>query len=114
MANNQIFAVLLFSIACLVGCPPQPQAPSPNPIIPPDSDLCQAMCDHIGPNGLKCEEGNSVYDSDLPGPVDVPNLTCTDWCKQEQANGLFINPRCVAKVLTCGEIETARQKDCSK
>jgi hypothetical protein len=104
--------VLSFSVLIL-GCPIQPQSPSPHPVIPPDSDLCAAMCNHIGPKGLWCEEGNAVYDSDLPGPPDVPNLTCETWCKNEQANGVFINPRCVAQVKSCSEIEVARQKDCS-
>jgi hypothetical protein len=73
------------------------------------------MCQHIGPveaGGLGCAEGAPVYDSDLPGPVDVPNKSCTDFCKDQQNNGLYLNPRCLLQIKSCDEIETARQKTC--
>ena len=105
---------LLFSLAALalLGCPPSTNPRNPNPIPTPDSDLCGAMCEHIGPSGLKCPEGESVYDSDLPGPRDVPNKTCESFCEDQQAGGVFINPRCVMKVTGCDQIEAARQKQC--
>ncbi len=77
--------------------------------------MCDAMCKHIGPKsqgGLGCEEGNPVYDSDRPGPAGVPNKTCTDFCVEQQNNGVFINPRCVMKVKSCDEVEMARLKTC--
>jgi hypothetical protein len=70
------------------------------------------MCSHIGPNGLKCEEGEPVYDSDIPGERGIPNQSCEDFCKQQQALGVFINPKCVMKVKSCDEIESARLKRC--
>jgi hypothetical protein len=110
--------ILLFVLAAsLMGCPPPKEAPSPNPV--PDSELCGPMCKHIGPKtaenpkGLGCPEGEPLYDSDRPGPVDVPNLDCETWCKEQQAKGVFINPRCVMQVKTCDEIEPARQKVCN-
>jgi len=105
-----LFAVL-FTLT-LLGCPhtTEREAPSPSPITPPDTDLCGKMCQKIGPNGLKCEEGESVYDSDKPGPVDVPNVTCEDFCRTTQDRGAFLNPKCVALVKSCDEIESARKK----
>jgi hypothetical protein len=90
----------------------QYQIANPNP--QPDSEICAQMCDHIGPKdngGLGCEEGNPVYDSDKPGPKDVPNETCEEFCKITQNNGISMNPRCVALVDSCDQIESARAKN---
>lgn len=99
-------------VLVLCGCPVARPSVRPHPQAVPDTALCAAMCAHIGPKGLNCEEGQPVYDSDKPGPTDVPNVTCEDFCKDQQANGVFINPRCVMKVSACSEIEVARQKVC--
>ncbi len=95
----------------LTGCVPEAKGPSPNPAVVPDSDLCGRMCDHLA--ALGCEEGKSVYDSDRPGPKGVPNMTCTEFCTDQQSKGTFINPRCVMNVTKCSEIEPARQKVCT-
>lgn len=92
----------------LTGCPTEPNIPAPNP--PPDTDQCDAMCKHLGPEGLKCEEGEDVYNNDLPGPEGVPNQTCADNCRELQGKGFFVNPRCVAIVPSCEVIEEYRQK----
>jgi hypothetical protein len=67
------------------------------------------MCRHIGPEGLACEEGEPVYDSDLPGTPGVPNESCAMFCEKQQENGVNLYTGCVAKVRSCAEIETARQ-----
>jgi hypothetical protein len=98
---------------CLLVCAcHQDQIVKPTP--KPDSDICVQMCDHIGPKekgGLGCEEGDPVYDSDKPGPKDVPNETCEEFCKITQNNGVSMNPRCVALVESCDQIEEARAKN---
>jgi hypothetical protein len=68
------------------------------------------MCDHIGPEGLRCEEGNPLYNNDLPGAEGVPNQSCKDNCEELQKKGFFVNPRCVATVQRCDQIEDYRQK----
>lgn len=114
----QIRLGLLASAILLSGCPhPQedPAIPPPNP--PVDTDWCGAMCNHIGPvtaespKALNCEEGQDVYNSDKPGPKDVPNQTCEHWCIEMQDRGFFINPRCVSIVPSCDKIEEYRQKE---
>jgi hypothetical protein len=106
MRNFTILVALAFT---LIGCPcPDPASPNPQPV--PDSDMCPLMCAHL--KTLGCEEGQAVYDSDKPGPKDVPNKTCEDFCVEQQSNGIFVNPRCVAKVKTCDEIEAARKNTC--
>ncbi len=103
--------IILVTLAVtLLGCPPRTEPASPNPQPVPDSELCPVMCTHL--RELKCEEGEAVYDSDKPGPVDVPNKTCEDFCTEQQANGIFVNPRCVMKVTACNQIEAARKNTC--
>ena len=94
-----------------VGCPgtDPPVTPSPNP--PPDTNLCDQMCEHLGPNGLGCEEGKPVYNNDLPGPAGVPNQSCADNCRELQDKGFFVNPRCVILAPACQDIEPFRQKE---
>ena len=104
---------LLVSLA-LVGCPTTTttQDPAtPTPIKPPYTDLCDEMCDHIGPENLKCEEGEDVYNDDLPGDAGVPNQSCEDFCRTLQEQGVNVNPRCVRLVPNCGSIEDYRQKE---
>lgn len=103
-------AWLVFPVVWLLGCPPsQPPVPPPNP--PVDTDKCGEMCDHL--KKLGCEEGGDLYNNDLPGPDGEPNQSCADNCKELQDKGFFVNPRCVAQVTTCEEIEPARQKESS-
>jgi hypothetical protein len=107
-----LFTVTFLGCApALLGCVPEAKAPSPNPAVVPDSDLCNQMCDHLAVLG--CEEGKPVYDSDRPGPKGVPNMTCTEFCLDQQSKGTFINPRCVIRVHKCSEIESARQNVCT-
>jgi hypothetical protein len=102
---------LTFCICFLVSaCHQEVVKPTPKP----DSDICFQMCQHIGPKekgGLGCEEGNPVYDSDKPGPKDVPNESCEEFCKITQNNGVSINPKCILLVKTCDQIEFARTKN---
>lgn len=67
------------------------------------------MCKHLA--DLKCPEAEPVYNSDKPGPVDVPNQTCSDFCQEIQGNGVALNPKCVEIVPSCDLIEAYRQKD---
>ena len=104
--------VAVVATLTLLGCPGR-EAPGPNPVTPPDTDLCGKMCKHLGPKvdgGLGCEEGMPVYDSDRPGPKDVPNMSCETFCRTAQDRGAFLNPRCLTLVKSCEEIEIARKR----
>lgn len=91
----------------LVGCPSGPDYPETP--TPPDTNLCGKMCDHL--SKLGCDEAKAVYDIDMPGPPDVPNVTCQAFCERLQKRGTFQNPRCVLEVKSCDGIERARQRD---
>lgn len=109
MALQKLALSLLLAPFFLAGCPKDPIVPPPTP--PPDSDQCGTMCAHL--KSLGCEEGEAVYNNDLPGPPDVPNQSCEDWCTemQDPEHLYFINPRCVATVPSCDVIEEYRKKD---
>jgi len=104
-----LLVVPLLLTACPKTDPTKP--PVPPPLDPTGTEFCAEMCKRIGPAGLKCEEGEDVYNSDLEGEEGVPNQSCTDWCEEQQERGFYINPKCVRLVESCKEIEDARQKD---
>ena len=89
--------------------PPEPTpdpGPSPDPEPQPEDSPCAQMCATL--ENLGCEEGEPLYDSDLPGPRGEPNQTCTGFCEKQMANGLDLKPLCVAKVTSCDLVEPAR------
>lgn len=104
-----LFVLGVLSCRPMVKPDPGPE-PDPGPV--PVNGNCAAMCKHIGPvaqGGLGCEEGESVYDSDLPGEPGIPNQSCTAFCEKQHANGVDLQPQCVAKVQSCAGIESARE-----
>jgi hypothetical protein len=99
-------AVLLF----VVGCIPSQDIETPRPQ-PPDNEpgQCEIMCEHLV--SLGCEEGKPVYNNDLPGPADVPNQSCPDFCEDLQGKGVPVNPQCVALIEICDQVEEYRTRD---
>lgn len=108
----RLSAVLVLLTVVLSSCNPQKEAdaPGPSPINVPDTDQCKPMCAHL--STLKCEEGEDLYNSDLPGPKGVPNQSCQSWCEELQGKGTFLNPRCVQTITSCDQVEAARKKTC--
>lgn len=98
-------ALLSLLVLLTVSCPSVPPVPPPNP--PTDTEYCEVMCEHL--HQLGCEEGEPVYNSDIEGPVDIPNQNCTDFCADLQGSGYFVNPKCVALVENCEQIEEFRE-----
>jgi len=98
----KFYPVLLLMVGCSIVGP----TVSPSPTHPPDTNLCDAMCLHIGAGGLNCPEGQQV------SAGDGTFMTCTQFCTYEQDNGVYVNPRCVAQAPTCADIETWRLKTC--
>ena len=105
MRRETALVAALFAAAC------NPAA-SPNPVPVPDSNYCPQMCQVIGPadaGGLGCAEGEPLYDSTLPGPANVPNESCTQFCTRQQSLGVFVNPKCVMQVTAY-----ARNRSCPR
>ena len=95
----------------LTGCPSNSNIPDPvvPPVPPPDTDWCVTMCDHLSKMG--CEEGEPVYNNDLPGPEGIPNQSCSDNCMELQDRGFFVNPKCVVDAPSCEMIENYRLRE---
>lgn len=110
---RRLLLLLGFPLFIFCGCPSR-QGVVAMPVITPaaDVDSCAAMCAHIGPKGLNCPEGQDVYDSDKAGPPGTPNESCEDFCKQEEGNGVYVNPKCVSQAPTCADIEIWRLHTC--
>lgn len=98
-----------YVFSLLIGCSPAIDKPIPPPNPPVDTNYCERMCQHL--ETLGCEEGEPVYNSDLPGPQDVPNQSCPAFCEELQGKGFFVNPRCVSTVPSCDQIEAYRKLD---
>jgi len=110
-------AFYAFLFAVLVGCHPQVNPdPKPGPVTddPTDQELtaCERACKHVGPEGLACEYGEPVYDSDVPGERGVPNTSCAVFCAKQEANGLEQKPECIAKVTSCKQIDYVMNEGC--
>ena len=118
------FTIILVAFF-LVGCPlvegPDPKTPpqpAPTPSLDPNDpeprvqDPIAKMCLHLQEMG--CEEGEDVYNDDVPGPVDVPNQNCTEFHKGLEKEGININPYCVLRSPDCESIEDYRAQDPQK
>lgn len=109
------FAFFLAFAVAFVGCLCK-APPVANPPKLTDQDKCEAACKHIGPEGLKCPEGNAVVmtrsckdtssckvgQSCVAGMCEV---SCTKFCIDTQDNGVWLNPGCVSSVTSCDQID---------
>lgn len=81
------------------GCPPPTNdPPAPTPPAPPDTDKCAAACANM--TKLKC---------DLAEPITMPGgntVTCEQFCRDTQNQGVPLNPTCVATVTSCADVDT--------
>lgn len=97
--------ICLVSLPFFLGCGPNiPPRPGPAP----HSDKIGEMCQHL--KAMNCEEGQDVYNDNLPGPEDVPNQSCEDFHLELQKQGFDVNPKCVIQSPDCESIEDYRAK----
>lgn len=81
--------LLAFSLSMLAAhCDPPPVV-----IVPPDTDKCPEACANL--QVLGCEEGDPLPDG----------LTCTEFCVRTQNQGAWLDPKCLASVTSCEDIE---------
>ena len=95
--------LILMCLALLVMAPdcgpPTPVPPPvPTPPVPPDTDKCVSACANL--TKLHCSEGDPIKMSD--GSV----VTCEQFCRDTQNQGVYLNPDCVSKVTKCSDVET--------
>lgn len=89
----------ILPLILILMCSCAPVIVEPTPDYPVDTDHCQRAEDRLIEK--KCE---------LARPLD--GVTFTQFCKSFQESGKQINPSCIAKILTCEEVdEAARRKE---
>ena len=83
-----------------------------------DQSFCKAACEHIGPNGLNCEEGLPIemkisckLDSDCEEGLTCSRsgscqASCEKFCIDTENAGVFLLPACVVNVKTCADIDS--------
>lgn len=96
---RRLFTVLVVLVT--LGCGGK-RIPEPRPATITDSASCDPACEHL--RDLRCEEGNDIH---MP---DDTKVTCAQWCKETQSNGVWLNPKCVEKITQCSQIETCAEK----
>lgn len=120
--NNRLLLLLPLIVLGLFGCGACSSQinDDPAPVIRPQpgAELCDAVCEHIGPvteqtpDALDCPEGLPVP-VNAGGTVDCEEgsglldcITCTEFCVEQHEKGIYWNTECMQSVATCEEIET--------
>jgi hypothetical protein len=101
--------------AACVGCPKQPDPVTPQPPVITDQASCQAACDNL--RALGCDEGNPI---DTGAPCTASNqcqsgqtcsalgtciVSCVQFCMDTENAGVWLDPVCVSKITSCGQID---------
>jgi len=97
MKNLRLIAIVLALASACTACPPagqpvDPVPPRPTPI-PTDTDQCELAEQHL---------------LELGCPVAQPTKRGTRFalvCRELHAAGIFANPKCLANVKTCAEVD---------
>jgi len=86
-------------------------SPHPTPF-PPDIQTCEEACNHIGPDGLNCEEGQPIdmLWPDAHGCVngidEVKCVSCKKFCEDTMNQRVWLEPSCVLTINSCDQIES--------
>lgn len=107
-------ALVLISII-FVGCPQNPGV-TPQPPVITDQMLCPVACEHIGPRGLKCEDGNPIDMGIVCKTIEDCNkgscvagkclVSCEQFCVDTENAGVWLDPGCVSTIASCDQIES--------
>lgn len=108
--------LILLAVLAIGACRCSSTNEDPAPVIRPQpgAELCGEACNHIGPDGLNCEEGLPVM---IPigeqGTVEcepdagaLECISCEEFCVEQHKKGIYWNTSCIAEVTACEEIET--------
>lgn len=119
VVSSLIISVVVFS-ACALGCKNNGGMITPNPPVITDQAFCQAACDNL--QSLGCQEAqpismgtqcsNDADCKDLDGNADkfqtcvqhMCETSCTNFCISTENQGVWLDPICVSKIVTCDDI----------
>lgn len=88
-----ILSLLLLAPDCSGPVTQKPVQPKPTPIVT-DTEQCDLA--QINLLRLRCPEGNPTK----------KGKTFSDFCKETQNNGIFLNPKCLATLTDCSQIDS--------
>lgn len=111
------FLIVLSSMLVASNCHNNRGIPRPAPFTEDDPSFCAAGCEHIGPEGLGCPEGELlVYPNDecsVSEDCAVGDCvqgycaeTCEQFCVASIENGRWMGAECWQTIKECSEIET--------
>lgn len=114
---NVIRTIATFTLSTLIisGCRSNDRSPvSPTPPVIEDSDSCAQACERL--SSLGCAEGlpvasgvECVGDHDCREGSQCVDRVCHDscetFCRETQAWGVWLQPRCVAQINACYEVD---------
>lgn len=115
MNSRKKFVVSLAAFAIVVsfsGTACRQNEPEWDPAPVSDTEYCDAACQHIGPEGLRCEEGEPIAMTQAgcdSGVDEVNCVSCAKFCEDTQSNGVWLAPRCVMNVRSCEEIDSCAE-----
>ncbi|CAB4196999.1 hypothetical protein UFOVP1290_519 [uncultured Caudovirales phage] len=104
--RNKLFSLFILISITIVGCPKNHES-SPSPIVPTDTSYCESACRYL--ETLPGEDGK--LGCLISRPLKMPDgkeVSCTQFCKEEQNAGRNLYPSCWLKVNACSEIESYR------
>lgn len=99
---KKIIFSAIFMGALLEGCPPSP-VPAHNTPVPTDTALCPTADQHLT-QLCKADPVKNKYCCDVVAPTKK-GKNFTQVCIEKQNEGLFLNPRCLAQVTSCDQID---------
>lgn len=98
--------LMLGSIALFNDCAPtnsEPVTPpKPTPVVT-DTDQCGAVEQHLN-DMCKADPVKNSYCCEVVAPTKK-GKSYTQFCQEKQAQGVFLNPKCVANVTSCDQID---------
>jgi hypothetical protein len=113
--KKKIAAVTILSIvACFLGCPHTNEI-TPMPPKITDQDQCAPACANL--QKLGCEEGKPIdmkracsadtdCDSHQTCAAGRCTASCETFCRSTENAGVWLDPVCVSKITSCGQIDS--------
>lgn len=94
--------IAFLTILTPLSCPEQGTPPTPTPVVT-DTDSCKSAEQNLT-NLCKANAANS-YCCATVSPTKKGKLF-TQVCQEKQAEGVFLNPKCLSTITSCDQIDS--------
>lgn len=98
----------IFSSLILIGCPNPPKNPGPAPAVV-DTEFCNKAEQNLSELCYKDREENA-YCCAIVAPTKK-HKSFTQFCEDKQNQGVFLNPRCLAAINTCYDLDKCTRSE---